>query len=314
MALSFLTDQSAGAPALSGTNGTLCAVLDWALPQQGWAIEYTDGANARVYRPGSGNRFRLHVNHNSTVSGQAYLATVRGCENATSATALVDPFPTVTQVTNGSASVCTSNMNNATARPYRIVVTPTLVVLSVGTTGLTTGGWDLFLFGDTVPTYAGDAYATVILVGGTTASSVSSRGMANSMASGVLPTKLFWCRSVDGATKSTQGCLVGAGTSMGSVTGTPQMRDGYLNQIVRDRLAASCCGSATTTSGPMAIYRRGWVPNVWNPICNGSGGLGINDTFTDTAYAAGSQFIVAPAASNISAILETTDTWTAPSG
>ena len=120
----YLTESSPGAPALSGTNGTLCNVLDWALPQKGWAIEYT-ATNNRIYRPGAGNRNRLFVSHDSTVSSDPRLATVRGCENASAAnvSSLVAPFPTTTQLANTHSTVSVSNVSSTLARPYRIILT-----------------------------------------------------------------------------------------------------------------------------------------------------------------------------------------------
>lgn len=318
MPVSYLTDLSPGAPTLSGTNGSLCTVLDWALVQQGWAIEYTSG-NARVYRPGSGNRHRLHVNHDSAVSSFAQLATVRGCENASSATALIDPFPTVAQMANASSTFCVSNTASSTARPYRIVLSPTMLIMAVSTTSSSTSNWDLFVFGDVSPSITGDTYGTIVHVGDTSGTSTPQRGMANCISPSSASGKTFWCRSIDGSIKSTYGCLSASVNSSStsnfcSVSGAGAMRAGYMNQIVREKVGATCIGSSSTTSGALAIVRRGWIPNLWNPVHNGIGSVTSDDLFTDTAYAAGSQFSIVPASSAIAAILEHTNTWSAPSG
>lgn len=320
MAFVSLSQDSAGAPALSGTNGTLCTVLDWALPQAGWAIEYTNGANARVYRPATGNRHRLHVNHDSVVSGAAYLATIRGCENASSATDLVDPFPTVAQVTNANSTVCVSTAAGATARPYRIVAIDTFLLMAISTTSGNTAGWDLFFFGDAIPRYAGDIYGTVIHVGNTSSSSTSSRAMSGCLSSNVASGKTFWCRSIDGFSKSTYGCLHGSAAgvsaqSMCNLSGTPTMRGGYLAQIVREKLAATCIGSPTTTpNAPTTVTQRGWLPWLWSPLHTGIGPVTSDDVFGDAAYHAAAQFMTVPATSSMAAIIELTNTWSAPSG
>lgn len=320
MAMIYLTDASPGAPVLSGTNGALNAVLDWALVQNGWAIERT-GANARVYRPGSGNRNRLYVAHDSAISSAATLATVRGCEDANSVTALVDPFPTVAQTANNQATVCVSSQAGSTARPYRILLTPTFLLMAIGTTSMNTSGWDLLLFGDLVATDAADAYATVCLVGANASTNIVSRSMsAVVLPSPAASSRLYWCRSIDGAIKSTTGCLHGSyGASaspgqLGFVQNTPVMRAGYGNRIVREKLGANCTGSSTNTPGALAVSRRAWVPNLWNPVHSGVGSITTDDVFTDTAYAAGSSFATVIASITNSCILEISDTWSAPSG
>lgn len=313
MALVYLTEASSGAPTLSNVNGSLCGVLDWALVQNGWAIEYTNGANARVYRPGSGNRFRLHVNHDSAVSGNVQLATIRGCENATDATTLVDPFPTVAQQASNASNVCVAN---GAGRPFKILVGATFVLAAFGTTNQSSAGWDFFFFGDVPSTIPGDAYNTIIAVGGATSASVTGRIWSSGTMSPYVAAsnRVFWARSADGSIKSSYGCFWGSGTAFSSTTSAPAARSGYLNQLVRERVGATCAGSSSTTIGALAVHRRGWVPNLWNPVHSGMGGLTSDDTFTDSAYAAGSQFALIVASAGIGAIMETTDTWSAPSG
>lgn len=311
-----LTNASSGAPALSGTNGALNAVLDWALPQKGWAIEYT-GTNARVYRAAAGNRHRLYVAHNSSVSGVATLATVRGCENASSVSDLVDPFPTVAQQANGSSSVAVSSAASALARPYIIVLTDRFLLMAIATTGANNAGWDLFLFGDLAADPA-DTYATICLVGTTSSTAATARSMANVMAGGLTATKVYWCRSIDGATKSTTGCLNGPSatpnTSFCSVAGSPVMRAGYGNRIVREKVAATCMGAAAGSAGALAMYKRGWVPNLWNPIHIGIDTITSDDVFTDSAYDVDSLFVIAPASTGVACIVEISDTWAPPNG
>ena len=317
----ILTEASPGAPVLSGTNGALCAVLDWALVQKGWAIEYS-ATNARVYRPGSGNRHRLFVAHDSSISGDACLATVRGCEDASSATiaGLVDPFPTVAQVANASASFWVSNAASTAARSYFIVVTATNVLIAAKAGGSNVGDWDVFFFGDTYGAETGDTYSSAIWVGGNNATwSSSGRAMAGSAAAGIVASKIYWCRSIDGSVKSTTGCITTASASgglsslMASANGQP-MRAVYGGRVVREKTALSCTGSSGTTVGALSYYKRGWIPNLWVPIHNNIGSLTSNDEFTDTAYASGSVFRVIPASSTLACIIELTDTWSPPVG
>ena len=315
----YLTNSSPGAPVLSGTNGTLCAVLDWALVKKGWTIEYT-ATNNRIYRPGAGNRNRLFVCHDSAVTSHACLAVFRGCENATAANHanLVNPFPTVAQVPNNLATCLVSNSANAVQRGYRIVLTDRFLILITNTLSVNNSGWEVCFFGDLYNVEAGDVWATVCHMGLTNATNTTlSRGFGSVISNGVSPLKTYFCRSTDGVTLSTYGCIAGSGhgnASFCSVTGTPAIRAGYGNRVDREKIGASCTGSNTITVSVMAVVKRGWIPNLWNPVHSGIGSISSDDTFTDSAYAAGSNFVFITATSGVVGILETTDTWSPPLG
>ena len=316
----ILTEASSGAPTLSGSNGTLCAVLDWALVKKGWAIEYS-ATNARVYRPGSGNRHRLFVAHDSSISGDARLATVRGCEGASSATiaGLVDPFPTVAQVANASSSFLVSTSSSTAARSYFIVVTATNVLIAVKAGDINTSNWDVFFFGDTYGAEAGDTYSSAIWVGGSGTTSTFGRAMVGCASSGIAPSKIYWCRSIDGSVKSTTGCITtvcassGANPLMSPAGGQP-MRAVYGGRVVREKTAVSCTGSSSSSVGALSCYKRGWIPNLWMAIHSSIGSITSDDEFTDTAYASGSAFRVIPATASLACIFELTDTWSPPVG
>lgn len=317
----YLTEASSGAPTLSGTNGTLCAVLDWALPQKGWTIEYT-ATNMRVYRPPSGNRFRLFVAHDSATTGDARLALLRGCESATAASlaGITDPFPTVAQVPNNQSTVLVSTTASAVARGYRIIVSPTFLVLATDCASATAASWDLAMFGDLAGTESADSYATICLVGeSSSTTSITARGMGAVMGPNFSSGKVYFCRSIDATVKSSRGCLYGSSsttavTSFMNTGGAPAMRSGYAGRINREKVGATCIGSANTTVGGPAVMKRGWIPNVWNPLHSNLGGVTTADDFTDTAYASGSSFTFAAASSSVACILETSDTWSPPSG
>ena len=156
----YLTQASPGAPNLTGQDNSLCTVLDWALPQKGWAIEYT-ATNARVYRPGVGNRRRLFVAHDSALSGDSRGAVIRGAEDASAATIaeLSGPFPTVAQVANNLANIKLSNTNNSDARPFRIVLSDTFLLFAASTISSSVAEWDFFFFGDLTGVEPGDTWA-----------------------------------------------------------------------------------------------------------------------------------------------------------
>lgn len=310
----FLTQDSPGAPVLSGTNGALCAVLDWALAQKGWAIEYS-AANARVYRAASGNRMRLSVRHDSAVSGNAGLATVRGCESATSAVDLVDPFPTVAQLANANATWVCSEAASSAARQYRLTVAATWFVLRVRHG--TSEHWETQVFGDMPKARSEDAWNTVCTARGS-GGVIFNLGimMSGTVSAPAINNCIYWVRSIDGSIKSTKGMMVaaGAGNPPGSLPSFAPARSGYGNRMERERLTLGCSGGATVVSAALYIYRRGWVPNTWLPLHSGPNGMTSGDTHTDSAYAAGSVFRTIPTYTMGFHLAEETDTWSPPSG
>ena len=124
----------------------------------------------------------------------------------------------------------------------------------------------------------------------------------------------FWARGINGTTVSVGGGLqAGSGTGLGRMSGCPPMRGGYQNRILRGKIPLSDSGSVTATVGVLALPNRGWLPNLWFPWHNGSGGVAPGDTFTDTAYNPAASFtVIANTTYTNNVILETTDTWVMP--
>jgi hypothetical protein len=302
-----LTAASSGATRNAGTNGDLVTLLDWALAQKSWAIEYT-AANQRIYRAASGNRHRVQVLHDSGVSGAAQRAVVRGCENATNTTTLTDPFPTVAQVANTSCNWLVSTTADTTTRPFYLIVDDTWFVY-LSQSGATT--WSMGFFGDAPGAEAGDTYATAIVQRNSAANTVITWPAPQVAVSPGLQT-VHWCRDRSGATKATTGSLWGMGT-FGSIASQPAARAGYANRVRREKVGMTCTGSATTTPNSLVIDRRGWLPHVWNPLHVGIGTLVEGDTMTDSAYHASANFSVMTLASGF-ALLETSITWSPPGG
>jgi hypothetical protein len=322
MAIVHLTEASASAPRLSGTNGDLCAVLDWALVQNGWAIEFT-ASNARVYRPGSGNRFRLFVQHDSAVSGNAGLAVVRGCENASAAAigSLTDQFPQVAQIAASNSNWITSSAASTTSRNFDIFVAPTWVIYCVNFSG-STNVWEWHFFGDISPAYSGEAYNTLCAVRNNTgvASPVMFTSTVSSSTTG-LPT-IWWARSYDGTVKSTRGCInsvLGSSVTMGVVTGVPAIFLGPSTSLDSQKCQLFDSGNgAGAVSATLALIVRGWLPNIRQPLHNGRQSTTPNarDTYTDTAYNAsflGTVFTQSNGANSGTLVVEG-DTWAPPSG
>lgn len=312
MAVVALTNASAGATRNSGTNGDLNALIWWALQQHGgWAREYDDAVNfASVFRANVGNRRRLYIQHNSAVSGGAQRAVVRGCESASSATTLVDPFPTVAQVASTSASWSPSSTANTTDRAFFIYVGDTWLAYfsDVGSGGTFEGG----VFGDCAVRDSDDVWATYVSCRNTPGTGIT---WLNSVASSLSLVGLtgFFCRDASGAVKSTRATLSSPGSALGVITSAPAARGGWKNRVYREPLAIHCSGASGGTAGTLAIIRRGFFPNLWGPLHNGIGSVATADTFTDTAYNASAVFRGIPAApSGAWIIAEETDTWADP--
>ncbi len=316
MAILKYTEATGGLPnsgRLSGTDGDLVGILDVALVAGGWAIEYTSG-NDRVYRPASGNRFRMTVRDGSAFTGSATVASVHGAENASSATAYTDPFPLNSQVADTNVTWLKSSTANTTARNFNLYVAPTWVAMFVNFSS-TTNVWESTWWGDVPPAIAGDSYNTMNIArinqtataGGLT-SALSSTSNGN--------TRSWWTRSYDGTVKSSCGalsCPVGF-AALGSFSNFPQARLGPTGGVDRCKVTLMDTGALTTAnSTTKGIGIRGFLPNVWLPLHGGPGTINSRDTFTDTAYNASATFIVfISAAGNTWIIFEESDTWSPP--
>lgn len=312
MAVVALTNVSSGATRNSGTNGDLNALIWWALQQHGgWAREYDNAVNfASVFRANVGNRRRLHVQHNSAVSGGAQRAVVRGCESATNATTLVDPFPTVAQVASSSASWSTSSAASTTDRPFLIYVGDTWIAYFSDLAG--NGNYEGGIFGDCTVRDSDDVWATYVSCRNTIGTGISWLSSTGSSVPLVGLTG-FFCRDVSGAIKSTRATLNTPGNYLGVVSALPAARGGWKNRVYREPLAIHCAGTSGATLGTLAMARRGFFPNLWGPLHNGIGSVTVSDTFTDTAYNPSAVFRGIPASSTTAWIIaEETNTWANP--
>jgi hypothetical protein len=319
MSILHYTEATGGLPnsgRLSGTDGDLVGILDVALVANSWAIEYT-ATNARIYRPGSGNRFRLYVNDQASISGDARLSVWRGCENASAASnaGLTDAFPTAAKIADGSANLLKSNTANTTARNFDIFVAQTWVAIFVNFGG-STDVWEFNFFGDCPPAIAGDSYNTLCVMRGSTSTTTVVNTMVGK-ADGTGNVNYNWARSYDGTVKSTSGgVLVPNGSIFGNQVG-PQAQAGPTTGIDRAKMVSTDTGTTTTsTSTSLGLIQRAWLPNMWLPLHSGLGATAHSrDTFTDTSYNAGATFTLFARAAGANGgfmIVETSDTWALP--
>jgi hypothetical protein len=304
---------SSGAPTLTGQNGSLCAVLDWAMAQKSWTTLFST-TNSRVYKQAAGNGNCLLVTHDSAVVTAANFCLWRGAETATAATSagLGNPFPTVALAADTAQRLQLSQTASATAVAYQIQISDRYIRL-LTQSSTTASGWQGTHFGDPPATYSGDNYATVCTgIGG-----VANQIDIFTSISNVNLMDGWFDRTIDGTLLSSYAQAGGRfGQSVwGLFPNNPVAMGGYLNRILRDKISMQCFGSKTTTSGVLAIPNRVWIPNLWSPLHNGIGtSLLTGQTFTDTAYNASSIFRVYIGANSSWLIVEESDTWSIPSG
>ena len=318
MAIVHLTEASSGAPRLSGTNGDLCLVLDWALVQNGWTIDFSSGFQ-RCYRAASGNRFPLFINHDSAVSGNAGLAVVRGAESQSAGT-LTDAFPTVALLGNTLSNWLVSSTASTTSRAFDLFIGPTFIIYCVNFSG-TTNVWEWGFYGDISPSLSGDSYNTLCLVRNiTTASTATMYGVVPGAGSG--NAQAYLTRSYDGTVKSTTSGITApaAGTStVGKISGYPAAFAGPSTGLDTQKIAILDSGSQTLTlSTSKGLPTRGWLPNLLYPMHNGTASStspNARDTYTNTSYSSlfiGIPFMGIASINSGFVVVEATDTWGPP--
>lgn len=317
MSIVHVTEATGGLPnsgRLSGTDGDLVGILDVALPLNGWAIEASSG-NARVYRPASGNRFRLCMNDAAAASGAATLCLTRGAENFVSASSWTDPFPTVARIADGSSNWVKSSAAGTTARNFDIYVGTTWVLMFVNFSGAT-NVWEMQGFWDIPPSLSGDSYNTMVCTRNTpNFGSPTNNWTTTATAAG--NTSYAWTRTYDGTLKSpTGGPVSQSNTSFGAITLSPQAQLGPDLALDRIKVPATDAGSLTASpSTTLSLPIRGYIPNLWAPLHGGRGSINSRDTFTDTAYNPSATFRCFCIGNNPTSgfvIVEETDTWSPP--
>jgi hypothetical protein len=326
LAIVHVDESTPGLPnsgRLSGTNGDLVGILDVALPLNGWAIEYTTG-NARIYRPGTGNRFRLYVNDDSTASGDARFALVRGCENASAASnaGLVDPFPLSSQIADASCNWHKSTAASTAARVFDIWVGETFVILAVNINGVA-NTWDLNFFGDYAPSLSGHTYNTMVSLRNSSNATTTTVNFAQwggpSYSALTSPLRLFGARDYTGTVKSTVLAVapIGNNSSIGTITGLPVAGAGVTTGI--DTLKMSLVDYGASSGSPDTTKMQliaGWMPNLLYPTHSGRGAINTRDEYTNTSagMATGKVVTNGTAASAAIIVVQESGDWAPPNG
>lgn len=188
MTIRLYRADDAGAPVLSGTAGSLIAVLDACLvngygskPAAGWGKPFS-GTHLAAYRAPVGNRLYLQVDDTS-----AQYPRLRGYEAMTAIDAGSGPFPTDTLLSGGGYAAKSSTASTV-ARPWLLVADAQAFYLyvSTDTTALATPNYVATLFfGDLIAYKPADPWATALICrhgSGTSASSENFGRLAQSAA------------------------------------------------------------------------------------------------------------------------------------
>lgn len=291
----LVTSADVGAPTVSGTNGEGNALMNYILVTRGgWTRPYHDATtNQSVFRMPGGSQRYLYVAHSSTITGSATIMTARAAEDATGFGIgdLIDPFPTVAQVSAANQSVLISNTASSTTRAWRAIVWESGVELWIEAAG-SPNGWNPFFYCDGIPRYSADTYATAISSRNssstainvwTFAATASDINMNNSL-------NCFFCRSIDGLVKSTRARYYAqSGVNLGALSNAPTLTGAYNSTIHHAPLFMNCSGSASTTvDTTKGVIQRVAIPQFRVLMHNGLGSASIFDTFQDSAYSPGS--------------------------
>lgn len=295
------TDGSA--PTLSGTVGDLTNLLDKILADGygsktalGWAKEFT-GTNKRVYRPASGNRFRLRVDDTGTTQARTI-----GYESMTDVDTGTGGFPTNAQV-SGGLYWGKSTVASATTRDWIAIGTGTFFILFVNSASQ--AAWTTAIamcFGDFVSYKSGDAFNTLII--GSTAADSTTNNVSTLSATAAAQTGMYVARSYTQSGGSLNCGKHAANNFMNAATVMCAASSTYPDAISNGLLL-----SRLWVSEGNALARRGYIPGVWTHCHTLASGPAHGDTWTGSGDFAGKTFEMVRFAAASGACIETSNTW-----
>lgn len=303
MAVYLVTSADVGAPSLSGTNGAGCTVFDYVLNTIGGLTITHTATNKRNYALPNGDI--LHCVHDSTVTGQQYLMTVRACESASAIDTLTDPYPTVAQVADNACVFRTGTTTPATTVAWWAVLDTSATTgcfyffADYNNGDYVSGSW--WAGGTQISCLPTDNYSAVLYTRNSSTTSATGNVNRPHSFSGALDggtrNATYLKRSADGAIKS---CLSGGrnmgGASSSSIFGNvgpscPSAIDGKI------RLTGICmCDfySQSITPGAGQEPMRLFLPRLFQPLHASSSYSGIpcGTTWSDSSYGASAKFIL----------------------
>lgn len=316
MAVTLYRSTDTSAPTLSGTVGSLVALLDACLvvgygskTAAGWTKPFT-ATNKAVFRAGGGNQFYLDVDDAAPAATPlAREARLRGYETMSAVATGTGPFPTVAQIAGG-CTIRKSTTADATARSWVILAdnkTVYIFIASADTANVYLGT----MFGDIYSLLTGDSYRTM-LIGNSADNSTTDRLRENGAGAAVFTAIAghYAARAYTGLGGSVQlgqhgdvGAVnaAAAGTVNVGVVPFPNPTDGGL-YLAR-------WWQVDPTTAP-ANSRRGYLRGLWHfthPVTAAADG----DTISGSDDLAGRTFLILKGGGSAAGIycLETSNTW-----
>ena len=254
--------DDASAPALTGENGTLIAVLDACLVDgygaksaAGWAKAFSN-TNLAAYRAAAGNRFYLRVNDSS-----AQYPILRGYRTMSAISTGTGAFPTEAQLSGGILPV-KSSTTNSVERPWILIASDRAFYLWVGfaVTDIASPSTstDITFFGDCPSYVPGDAMLTLLAGKAAASTTASHTNVANSLSNSSVATGHYlasdYLQSGNAVTCGIYRSPIADVASAGS--GGAAYPDPVTGGLLLDRLRI-------WESGPIV---RGYMPGVFNPL------------------------------------------------
>lgn len=211
----IIQSTDAGAPALTGEDGSLYNVLVWALPQLGWTLEFDDAVNSQAaFRnsaaTGTGYYLKI-IDKAADHASDAKKVAVRGYASMTDINTGLDP------IDSGGALLYwgKSGSLDATARPWKIIGTETCFYFLVDRQGY--GKHTCVFAGDIISLKPGDSENFLIF--GSEHSSPATTTQWLAWAANNVDNETMWMPKLDGTSPSIEHFLgvnyIPAGTHSG---------------------------------------------------------------------------------------------------
>lgn len=306
------------APALTGTAGTLAALLYACLvtgygskAAAGWAREFT-GTNKAAFRAAAGNRMRLRIDDTGSTEGKAV-----GYETMSDVDTGTNLFPTAAQL-SGGIFIRKSNTADSTNRPWMLVANDRIFYLFIdsGTSGTdwsvapaASGLSGCFCFGE-FSSYknGGDSYNSIIFGAIVTSTSVG-RFAEHTQQNTYNATNGHWIVRNTAGTVGAVTCAksLALGQNTGSAIGLSSNWGPYPDPVTGGLLISPLLVNEAAASGWVV---RGVLPGLWAPMHSLPGAHA--DTFSGSGVTSGKTFVLASAGqlTNLGRVaVETSDTW-----
>jgi hypothetical protein len=264
------------------------------------------GTSLGTYRPATGNRFYLAVDSAASTLNARLRVFETVSAAGTAVTQGTNPCPLDAQV-NGGLYFIHADASNSTARPWICVSNGTFVIFLCSYTATTTTGTG-FMFGDFWSRKPTDSYNTLLVADNAAGNTGTSIVIPKISASSGTGNGDYMLRGYSGVAGAVNGAKIAdyfrngtAVTEMGA-SGLP-----FPHPIEGGLSMGPVWMRETNTTGIRATIPGIWIPFHQRPIAHG-------DTFSGGAGTplAGKTFEAYNVGSAGQIIVETSDTWTAP--